>query len=109
MHTNLLAQTLKIINPDLPTEEQTPSLTIVGKTNFNTLADVVNAVLKFLFPLALVIAFLYFILAGWDLVQSMGNPEGMKKAQSKMTNAVIGLLLLGISYWMAQILIRIFF
>jgi len=104
----LLAQTLNIINPDV-TGNVTPSLSISGPTSFETIADVVNAVLQFLFPLALVIAFVYLVWAGFDLIQSMGNPEGMKKAQAKITNAVLGLVLLGISYWLAQIVVRIFF
>ena len=108
MDTRLLAQTLNIIDPDA-TGNITPIMSISGRTSFNTIADLVNAILKFLFPLALVIAFVYFVWAGWDLVQSMGNPEGMKKAQAKMTHAVLGLVLLGISYWMAQIIVRIFF
>ncbi|MCR4329810.1 MAG: hypothetical protein NUV65_04685 [Candidatus Roizmanbacteria bacterium] len=108
MHTKFLAQTLNIIDPDV-TGNVTPSLSISGRSNFNTIADLVNAVLHFLFPLALFIAFVYFVWAGWDLIQSMGNPEGMKKAQAKITNAVLGLILLGISYWMAQIVVRIFF
>lgn len=108
MDTKLLAQTLKIIDPDV-TGNVTPILSITGQSSFNTIADVVNAVLKFLFPLALVIAFVYIVWAGWDLIQSMGNPEGMKKAQAKITNAILGLILLGISYWMAQIVVRFFF
>ncbi len=97
---NFLAQSLKIsgyeIKGPLP----------AGK--FDTTGDVVNALIKIIFPVALFVLFLYLMMAGFDLTRSMGNPEGFKKAKSKMTNAIVGFILLAVSYWMAEIARNIF-
>lgn len=90
------------VNGPLPTLEGPP-----GVYKFNSLADIVNTVLQILFPLVLIAVFIYLLSAGLDLATSLGNSEKIKKAVAKMTNAVIGLILLAMSYWLAQIVTKV--
>jgi len=76
---------------------------------FDSLGEVINELLKFLYPIALFIFFIYLLWAGLDLARNLGNPEIIKKAQSRIVNAVVGLILLAISYPLVKIIIDIFF
>ncbi len=102
------AQNLQIYDPENPTG--TPFL-LQGPlgTEFNTLADVINAIVNILFPIALIVAFVIVVKSGFDLSRSMGDPAAIKKAQAHITNAVVGIILLALSYWLAQIAVRFFF
>lgn len=111
MTTRFLAQQLQIIDPDnlnaSPATVQGPLPT--DGPQYNTLADVLNPILKIVFPLMLVVAFLLIVWAGFDLARSFGNPEALKKAQARLTNIIIGLVLLAMSYWLAGLVKSIFF
>ena len=106
-YMSFIAQSLEIIDP-----ENTGGVRkiLTGPVSqFNTLGDIINAVLNILFPLAILIAFVLIVKAGFDLSRSMGDPGVVKKAQAQITNAVIGIILLAVSYWLAQLTTRIFF
>ena len=84
--------------------------TITGPVNkFNNLADIINAVLKIVFPLALFILFVFLLWSGFDMVRNLGNPKLVESAKLRITNAVIGIILLAVSYWLSEIVIGIFF
>jgi len=78
-------------------------------TKFNSIADIINELLKIVFPLALFLLFAYLLWAGFDMVRNLGNPKLVEGAKARITNAVIGIILLSISYWIAQIAVKIFF
>jgi len=113
MINKLLSQGFRVIDPattEAPTfdiEGPLPTLPGGGE-RFSNLGDIINAVIGVLFPLSLVIVFVYFILAGFEMATSLGNAEKIKKARARITNAVVGLALLAMSYWLAQIATNIF-
>lgn len=76
---------------------------------FNSLGDIVNSAISIIFPLALFILFVYLLWSGFDMVRNLGNPKLVESAKLRITNAVIGIILLAISYWLAQIAQSIFF
>lgn len=78
-------------------------------SKFNSMADIINELMKYLYPIALFIFFIYLLWAGFDLARNLGNPEIIKKAQSRILNAVIGIILLALSYPLVKILIGFFF
>lgn len=77
-------------------------------SELSTVGGIVNTFLNYLFPIALFILFIYLVWSGFDIAKSMGNPEELKKAKTKLTNAIIGMILLGVSYWAAEIAVKIF-
>ncbi len=74
-----------------------------------TVGDIVNLALAVIFPLALVALFIYLVWGGVDMARNLGNPELIKKGKERITNAIIGIIVLSVSYWGAQILRDIFF
>ena len=96
---NVLAQSLNIGNQ-----------TIQGPANkFNNVADIINASLKLVFPIALFILFVFLLWSGFDMVRNLGNAKLVESAKARITNAVIGIILLAISYWATEIVFTIFF
>jgi hypothetical protein len=76
---------------------------------FNSLGDIVNSVLQILFPIALFLLFVYLMWSGIDLIRNLGDTKMVESAKSRITNAVIGIILLGLSYWVAQIATKAIF
>jgi len=85
---------------------------IKGFENFNfankTLGDIISKLLTYIFPLAGIILFAFLILGGFELLTSGGNPEKAKKAQGRITSALVGFLIIFLAYWITQILEVIF-
>lgn len=88
----------------LPGEE-----TINNPANFNftgnsNLGDIISAFLPYIFIIAGLTLFILLIIGGFGLLISGGSPDKMKAAQGKITSAVIGFVIIFISYWLARIL-----
>ena len=76
---------------------------------FESVADIINAAIGIIFPLALFILFVYLLWSGFDMVRNLGNQKLIESAKLRITNAIIGIILLAISYWLAEIAIQAFF
>lgn len=76
--------------------------------DINTLADLINIIVKFVYPFAGILLFIYLVWGGYDYLLSQGNPEKVKGAQGKLTSAIIGFVLLFISYILVRIIALIF-
>jgi hypothetical protein len=101
MGVKLLAQ-LKING-----QEVYDPLSISGE-KVNTVGDLVNLLLPVVFTLALIAVFIYLLWAGVDMARGMGNPDAVKKGKARITNAIVGFILLSLSYWGAQLAQNIF-
>lgn len=91
------------------------TLTISGQpiegplVGIENIADVVNKITKFfIFPAAGIILFFVLVFAGFELLLSGGNPEKLKSAKAKITSAVIGFVLLVLSYFIVRLIAKIF-
>ena len=69
-----------------------------------TPADVITAILPFVFVIAGLILFVMFIFGGFTIFTSTGNPEKIKQGQGIIVNALIGFLVIFAAYWIIQIL-----
>ena len=47
---------------------------------------------------------IYLILGGFQYMTSRGEPKATEAAKGKITNALIGFLIVFASYWMVQII-----
>src|SRR3990167_6311291 len=79
----------------------TPSL---GGT---TLGTIISLLLTYLFPLAGLLLFLYLVFAGFQFLTSGGDPKKVEQAKQRLTNGIIGFIIVFISYWLVQIIARI--
>ncbi len=77
---------------------------LIEGNKFNTIGDIINQLLKFIYPLAGILLFVMLILGGFDLLTSAGNEEKVKKGQGRITSAVIGFAILFAAYWIMQII-----
>lgn len=75
---------------------------------FNTLADIVNEIMKYIFPFAGLILFFMLIAGGFRLLTAAGNEEKIKKGQQQLTNAVIGFIIVFIAFWLIKLIEFVF-
>ncbi len=73
-----------------------------------TIGSFISALLPYLFAIAGLLLLLYLIWGGFSLMTSGGDPKQMDQAKGKITNAIVGFLLLFVSYWLVQILQVVF-
>ena len=64
---------------------------------------ITDIVVPWVFLIAGILLLFLLILGGYALFLSTGNEEKIKKAQGQVTNALLGFLMLFISYWVVQI------
>jgi uncharacterized membrane protein YphA (DoxX/SURF4 family) len=80
-------------------------MTFASGTRLNHL---INRSLPFVFYLAGLLLFIMLIIGGFGMLTSGGSPDKMKAAQGKITSAVIGFVIVFISYWLVRILEIVF-
>ena len=91
-----LAQNLENIQ-----REALPGFTFSGEQR--TIGSIVSEFIKYLFPLAGILLLLYLIFGGFSLMTSGGDPKAVQSAKSKITNALVGFLIVFAAYWIVQI------
>lgn len=88
------------------------SATVEGPEGFAfsdvTLGAVINSALDYIIPFAGFGFLLMLVSAGYALLTSAGDPKKMEGAKSRMTNALIGLVVILVAYWIVQIVGEIF-
>jgi len=75
---------------------------------FNTLGDVINELIPYIFALAGIILLFLIIWGGFELLTSGGDPKKVESARGKLTHAIVGFIIIFIAYWLVQILEAIF-
>jgi len=74
----------------------------------STLGDIISSLLPYILVIAGLTLFILLIIGGFGMLTSAGSPEKMKAAQGKITSAVIGFVIIFVSYWLMRILEIIF-
>jgi len=83
--------------------------TITGPlVGFNTIGDIINKVVPFVMAIAGILLFFILMWGGIDYISSQGAPEKLKSANAKITAAVIGFVLLVLSFLITRIAAYIF-
>ncbi len=72
------------------------------------IGNIISGLLPYVFSAAGIILLLYLIYGGISLMLSQGDPKAMQAAQAKITNAIIGFVIVFIAYWLVQIIASIF-
>ena len=70
---------------------------VISQTGMNE-TDLVNKAVKWVGALAGVIAFFFLIYGGFMYLTAAGNPDQSKKGMQSITNAIIGLIIIALSY-----------
>ena len=74
------------------------------KLEFETLGDVVSNLVPTIFLLAGIALLLYLIAGGLQLMTSRGDPKAVEAAKGKITNGLVGIVIIFASFWIIQIL-----
>lgn len=73
-----------------------------------TLSDLISKILPYVYTFAGITLFIFLVLGGFAYLTSAGDPKKAEGAQKKITSALVGFLIIFLSYWLAQILEIIF-
>lgn len=69
----------------------------------STVGGVVSALLPYVYVIAGLILLVMLVMGGLGLMTAAGNPDKMKAGYGKITNALIGFLIIFISYFVVQL------
>ncbi|MEA2020228.1 MAG: hypothetical protein U9M98_00655 [Patescibacteria group bacterium] len=81
---------------------------IENPTGFNTIGDVIGTVLLNVFIIAGLLLFFYLIFGGFKYLTAGGNEDAVEQAQKVITTAIIGFVIIFMSYWIMWIIQTIF-
>ena len=79
-----------------------------NQTDLPTLGGLINQVISFIFPLAVLILFVMLFWAGFEMFSGAGDEGSLEKGKNRATMAVLGFVLLFMSYWLIQVVETIF-
>ena len=72
--------------------------------NFQTIGSIISGLFPWIFALAGLGLLFYFIMGGFELLTSGGNPETINRGKGKITHALIGFIIIFVSFWLIQLL-----
>lgn len=78
-------------------------LGIFNVLRFDKPSDILNVLMPFLFVFAGMILFVMLLWGGFEMLSSAATPDSKNAGQQRITAAIIGFVLLFVSYWIAQI------
>ncbi len=68
-----------------------------------TIGWLIGVLMSYIYPFAGILLFFVIASAGYDYILSSGEPEKLTKAQSKMLYALIGFIILVVSYMLVRV------
>ncbi len=96
--TRLLAQTIS-----LPWGEGTQTIGGLPLLPFQSLGDIVNRAIPYVFAAAGFGLLLMLISSGFSFLTSAGDTKKLEKARQQLTYALVGFIVIFVSYWVVQI------
>jgi hypothetical protein len=76
--------------------------------NFDSIGDIITKLLPIVLSLAGIILFIYLLIGGFSYLFSAGDSAQMDKARQQITNALIGFVIIFLSYFLTQLLCFVF-
>jgi len=70
--------------------------------NALTLGAIISALLPYLFVVAGLLLLLYLVFGGFSLLTSRGDPKAVQIAKERITFALVGFIVIFVSYWIVQ-------
>lgn len=64
----------------------------------------ITVALKFVFPIAGILLLIYLVMGGFQMMLSRGDPKAIEGARGKITNAILGFVIIFIAYWLTSLL-----
>jgi len=76
--------------------------------DFTTLGEVINRFITIIFSLAVMILFVMLFWAGYEIFIGATEKNSLESGKNRATMAIIGFILLFVTYWLMQVLETIF-
>lgn len=84
-------------------------VTITGPvTGFTNIGSIITKAIPYLFFFAGVTLLLMLVFGGFSLLTSGGDPKSLDSGKKRITNAIIGFIIIFVAYWLVQLVARIF-
>jgi hypothetical protein len=100
LENNMFAQKLEDI--------QTGAFPTAEKLSDTTLGSIIGKTLPYIFAAAAIGLLIYLVLGGFQFMTSRGDPKAAQGAQGKITNAIIGFVIIIFAYFIVQIFGQLF-
>lgn len=75
----------------------------IGGTDFDNLGQIVDKIVPFVFGTAGLFLLFYLIIGGFGIMTSKGDPKALEAARQKITTALVGFMIIFVSYWIVQL------
>lgn len=79
-----------------------------GVFQFDTLSSVLSNAVTLIFPIAGAILLAMLMFGGFEYITSFGDSKKAELARTRITNALIGIVIIFASYWIVQLVDYIF-
>lgn len=93
-----IAQSLKI-----PGYSAIPYPTGLDPKKFENLGSITSSFLPYAYVIAGLLLLAFLIMGGFQYLVSQGDPKAAQSAQTKLTSAFVGFVIVFVSYWVFQI------
>jgi len=81
-----------------------PEFTFAGQTP----AQVIGAILPYIFAATGAALVIYIVMGGISLMLSMGDPKAVAAARGKITNGILGAIIVVFAYLIVQLIGKVF-
>ena len=68
------------------------------------LGGIIYKLIPYIFGAAGIALLIYIILGGYQIMISGGDPKNIAAGKSKITNAIVGFIIIFVAYWIVQII-----
>lgn len=96
---NFLAQNIKIPGAN----DQPVNLSGLPNFSFSSLGTMLTKLIPFVFAFAGIGLLLMLLSSGFALLTSAGDPKKTAQAKGRLTNAILGVIIIFAAYWGVQI------
>ena len=77
------------------------------QSGFSNFGDIISKLVLYVFGISGIILLLMIIFSGFQMITSAGDPKAMEAAQKRLTNSVVGFVIIFAAYWIVQLIGRI--
>lgn len=78
------------------------------KLSETTPGSIIGTILPYIFGAAAIALLIYLVVGGFQLMTSRGDPKAAQSAQAKITNAIVGFVIIIIAFFIVQLFGQIF-
>lgn len=75
---------------------------IEGSVKLGNIGAVLNQAIPFIFAFAGIGLLLMLLSAGFNFLTSAGDPKKLEAGKQRLTNAIVGFLIIFVAYWAVQ-------